>query len=137
MRCAASKVESEEQAGRWTVDSKIAELLQAALNRTNRGELKWQAFSGDSFRAKIGPGFLHIQKGSDQVSHDGVEFYPVVTYSIQVSDAQVRVVAEDETSQGNEHYPLLHDLFLAARKSALGSDRVIDEMLDSLLGSAK
>jgi hypothetical protein len=119
------------------MDNKIRDLLQAAIDKTGRDELSWTAFDSDSFRAKIGPGYLHIQRGSIQVSPDGVDFYPAVTYSVQISDAQGRVVAEAETREMREDFGLFGQLFEAARKAALGSDRVIDDMLHTLRGSRR
>lgn len=119
------------------MDNKIRDLLLAAFEKTERDELPWTAFDSVSFRAKIGPGYLHIQRGSIQVSPDGVDFYPAVTYSVQISDAQGRVVAEEETRESHEGFDLFDQLFEAARKAALGSDRVIDDMLHTLRGGGR
>src|SRR5437868_6072613 len=114
------------------MDDKIRDLLRAALEKTEAGGLKWAAFDSGSFRAMIGPGHLHIHRGTTQASHDGDNFYPVDTFSVQVTDAKGRVVAEAEVMEGNDHFWLFDNLFNEARKSALGSDRVISDMLVAL-----
>jgi hypothetical protein len=119
------------------MDSKMQALLGSALAKTEGGGLEWQAFSSDAFHARIGPGFLHIQRGSTELSSDGENFSPYVTYSIQVSDSQGRVVAEAEVVkyQDQDAFRLCDRLFEAARKSALKSDHVIDDMLKTLQGA--
>ena len=42
-------------------------LLEAALRGTQNGRLRWNAFDSESFRAKIGSAFLHINRGSKLV----------------------------------------------------------------------
>jgi len=118
------------------MDNKLRELLDAAIEKTERGGLEWTAFDSESFRAKIGSGYLHIQRGSTEVSDDGEHFCSRTTYSVQVSDSQGRVVVEDETIEGDQGSALFSRLFQLARKSALSTDRVLDEMLRTLRGGA-
>jgi len=113
-------------------DSKLRSLLEAAAEKTERGGLAWQAFDDESFRAAIGTGYVHIQRGSTQASDGDGDLHPVTTYSVQISDAQGRVVAEDDATVGFEGFAPFARLFEVARKSALGSDRVIEDMLQSL-----
>ncbi|MBA4188405.1 MAG: hypothetical protein C0467_10410 [Planctomycetaceae bacterium] len=118
-------------------DSKLRSLLEAAAEKTERGGLAWQAFDDESFRAAIGTGYVHIQRGSTQTADYDGDLHPATTYSVQISDAQGRVVAEDDATFGFDGCGPFARLFEAARKSALGSDRVIDEMLHSLSSPAK
>src|SRR5436305_7212124 len=121
------------------MDNKLYNLLEAAREKTEAGELKWQAFDDESFRAAVGSGFLHIQRGSTRLEDDSGELVPAVTYSVQVSDEQGRVVAEADVTEGFSagDFTVLASLFLAARKSALESDRVIEDMLGSLRGGQR
>jgi hypothetical protein len=119
------------------MNSKLRELVEVAIEKTERGGLEWIAFDSESFRAKIGSGHLHIQRGSTELSADGENFHPATTYSVQISDVQGRVVAEDEAAEGYDGYTLFNRLFQAARKSALATDRVIDDMLHSLRTSSR
>ncbi|MBN9122027.1 MAG: hypothetical protein J0I06_23280 [Planctomycetes bacterium] len=114
------------------MDTKLLELIEAAVKETERGRLEWTAFDSESFRAKIGSGYLHIQRGSTEVSDDADRFYPRATYSVQVSDAQGRVVSEDDVTEGFQGAAPFARLFVVARKSALASDRVIEDMLHLL-----
>jgi hypothetical protein len=116
------------------VDSKLRDLLQAALDKTNSGAVEWTAFNSESFRARVGAGHLHIQRGSIPVETDERDRYWVTTYAVQVSDAQGRIVAEADAREGTESFALFDRLFDTARKTALGSDRVIEEMLHTLRG---
>ncbi len=114
------------------MDSKLNELLDAAIKQTERGKLDWIAFDDESFRSQIGTGFLHVQRGSTEVSDDGERFFPRATYSVQVSDAEGRVVLEGDMTEGFQGAGPFIRLFEVARKSALRSDRVIDDMLQTL-----
>lgn len=119
------------------MDSKLHNLLEAAVSKTEAGKLDWLVFDDESFRTKIGSGFLHIQRGTTELSSDGETFSPYDTYTIQISDSQGRVVAEAQAVQNRDDARLCNRLFEAARKSALKSDHVIDDMLRTLQGSAK
>lgn len=119
------------------MDNKVRELLEVAIDKTERGGLEWTAFDSDSFRTKIGTGYLHIQRGSTEMSTDGDTYHPHVTHSVQISDSQGRVVAEDEATEGFDGFALFNRLFNAARKAALATDRVIDDMLHSLRNGAR
>jgi hypothetical protein len=119
------------------MDKKLHDLLEAAIDQTERGGLAWTAFDSESFRTKIGTGYLHIQRGSTKLSADGDDYFPADTYSIQVSDAQGRVVAEAGVVEGADGFQLFARLFQVARKSALATDRVIDDMLHTLRGGLR
>ena len=119
------------------MDSKIHDLLEAAIEKTERGKLEWAAFDSESFRTRIGSGYLHIQRGSTELSEDGERFFPRATYSVQISDSQGRVVVEDQITAGFEGSVILSKLFEAARKSALATDRVLDDMLHTLRGGPR
>jgi hypothetical protein len=116
------------------VDKKVSDLLEAALTNTRRGQLQWQAFNAESFRTRIGSGSLHIQRVPTQVSSDGTDVQPAVAYAVQIADGQGRVVAEEEVIEHNLGSTLLQNVFEAARKSALGTATVLDEMLNALRG---
>jgi hypothetical protein len=118
------------------MDTKLIELIEAALKETERGKLEWIAFDSESFRTRIGSGYLHIQRGSTEISDDGEHFSPRATYAVQVSDSQGRVVAEEEMTEGFQGSGPFVRLFELARKSALATDRVLDEMLRTLQGGA-
>jgi hypothetical protein len=119
------------------MDSKLRELMEVAIEKTERGGLEWTAFDSESFRAKIGSGYLHIQRGSTELSTDGETFHPHVTHSVQISDAKGRVVAEDNATEGFDGFVLFNRLFEVARKAALATDRVIDDMLHSLRAGSR
>jgi hypothetical protein len=116
------------------MDSKLHQLLQTAVEKTARGGLRWKAFDDESFRAPIHPGYLHIHRGSTRIEGDDGEMLPAATYSIQISDGMGRVVAEEGAVEGgqDQDFPLLHNLFRAARTSALGGYQVIENMLSHL-----
>lgn len=122
------------------MDSKLSDLIEASLDRTEAGKLVWESFDSESFHAQIGSsGGLHIQRGSTQVTI-GVEdsqLHRVTTYSVQVSDHEGRVVTDAEVVEGDAAFRSCHNLFLAARKNALQSDRVLSDMLESLGGAKK
>jgi hypothetical protein len=109
------------------MDSKLRDLLQAALDRTRSGKLSWQAFGSESFRARVGSGSIHIQRAV--IPDDDTP--PATKYSVQVANALSQVVAEAEATEGRSepNLPLLHNLFTAARTSGLGGYEVIDEMI--------
>jgi hypothetical protein len=118
------------------MDDKLRELVQEAIEKTKNGSLKWTAFDEDTFRARIGTGFLHIQRSSTQLSSDGETFYDAETQTVQISDERGRVAAEGEAAIGYDGFGILNELFLEARKSALGTDKLIENMLHSLRSGA-
>ena len=115
------------------MEYKLQELLKVATNKTVVGDLRWRAFSDESFRVPIGSGYLHIGRGTTRVEDNG-DSHPVQTYSARVTDEQGRVVAEVDVTQGfdGEALALLTGLFEVARKSALKSEGVLDKMLEAL-----
>lgn len=147
------------------MNDRIRDLVTAAITKTESGELKWTAFTSDSFRTKIGTGHLHIQRNYETREDDPnpatgtSQSYSVQTYSLQITDAQGRVVAEEEalgtkesfgwTTATPQHtkisdpsqppilmtkYKLFEQLFLAVRNAVLKSDQVIESMLQELTG---
>jgi hypothetical protein len=118
------------------MDNRLRDLVEAAIEKTERGGLAWTAFDSESFRATIDPGHLHILRS---FSADDATDATTSMYFVQVSDAQGRIVSDDEAGPDRvgdaKSFPLFDRLFQAARKAALGSDRVIDDMLHTLRGS--
>lgn len=113
------------------IEKKIRELLEAACRKSEKGNLDWQSFSSEAFHAQVGSGRLHVRR--THVADEG--FAPEIT--VQVADGHGRVVSETHALPGDEDFSLLNSLFESARKSALKSDRVLDDMLQSLLGTSK
>jgi hypothetical protein len=115
------------------MDNKMREVLKAALDNTRAGTLSWEAFTPESFRARVGRGFLHILWG--MITHDA-EGNPVSVgqYTVQVSDGKGRIVADEDVlvTQQDGDSKLVQDLYRAARTSALGGYQVLDNMLDAL-----
>jgi hypothetical protein len=110
------------------MDNKLLELLQAAKAKTESGRLKWQAFDGESFRAAIGSGYLHIHRLLARIENDDGNSHPAATFSAQVSDEQGRIVADADATQGfsdGGEYRVLAELFDTARKSALTTKRCL------------
>lgn len=119
------------------MDKKLNQLIQATLAKTESGAIEWDAFDSESFRTRIGAGSMHIQRDSVELSQDGEAFYPYDRYSVQISDGMGRIVTEWDCIETNPDFKVLQKLFDAARKSALKPDHVIDDMLQSLLGTVK
>jgi len=119
------------------VDSKMSALINAALDKTRAGGLAWKAFSEESFRTPVGTGYLHVRRIWIPAEDDDRDPTPEVRYSVQVSDARGRVVAEEDVPAHGPDGPgrLLTDLFGAARESALGTSQVLEEMLLALRGA--
>ena len=122
------------------MDGKLRDLLQVTLSKTEAGALRWDAFDPESFRVRIGTGYLHLQRRTPDYSPRVIDAeiaeqmsFPKFEYAVQVSVAQGRIVTESEVVESlSDESGLVIQLFNAARKSALKSDRVIDEMLHVL-----
>lgn len=116
------------------MDSKLRNLLEVVVNRTRGGTLSWQTFGSEAFRARIGPGNIHVQRGTIAESSTEGGSTNALRYSAQVSNAFGQVVAEAEAIEGHTdpQLPLLQSLFDAARTSGLGGYRVIEDMLQAL-----
>jgi hypothetical protein len=115
------------------VDSKVLALLTSALNQTRAGKLTWQEFGSESFRTRIGPGWLHLNRTYSENENEDGERWMFEEYSIQISDERGRVIAEEEMkATGGAEGKLVQDLFRVARNSALGGDEIIEKMLHAL-----
>lgn len=120
------------------MDNVLLDLIQTATAKTKQGRLRWKAFDSESFRAPIGSGYLHVNRLLAQIEEEDGDRHPATTFFAQVSDEQGRVVAEATATQGfggGGDYAVLSELFEAARKSALMSDKVLEGMLEALRGS--
>ena len=114
------------------MDPKVRDLIQAALEKTQRGGLAWQSFDSNSFRAPAAGGYLHVQRGRFLLSAAGGE--AVLRYAAQVTNPLGQVVAEADAVEGrnDDDFTALQGLFNAARTSALGGYQIIDSMLSFL-----
>lgn len=119
------------------MEPKLQELVEAVTGKTSAGALTWRSFSDESFRVPIGSGYLHIVRDLTRVEDSDGDSRPARTYLVQVTDAQGRVVTEATATQGfgEGDYPLLDGLFDAARRSALQTEGVLDQMLATLRAS--
>ncbi|QEG25330.1 hypothetical protein GobsT_00540 [Gemmata obscuriglobus] len=118
------------------MEPKLQELLQAVIAKTPKGELKWRSHSDESFRLAVGSGYVHISRSPGRVEGEG-DASAARTYVAQITDAQRRVVTETQAITGQEgDAALLAELFEVARKSALKTESVLNEMLDVLRGIA-
>jgi len=116
------------------MDNKLRSLIEAATEKTATGVVSWVAFDDESFRAPIGTGFLHIQRGTTRVDNGDGDSIPALTHSVQVSDSQGHVFTEVESIEGDPDFIVLAKLFAAARKAAFSGDHVLDVMLGVLRG---
>lgn len=113
----------------------LQQLLQAAIDKTERGALAWTEFTPTSFRVAIGPNYIHIQRGSSRFDGDDDYVASETKYSIQVTDELGRVVEDADVYQitpPNVGFQLADRLFRAARNTALKSNKVIESMLARL-----
>lgn len=120
------------------MDNVLRELLVTATAKTREGRLRWKAFDSESFRVAIGSGYLHIHRLAAYHENDEGETRPATMYSARVSDEQGRTVAEADATQGfggGDDFAILAGLFEAARKSALKTDKVVEDMLEALRAS--
>jgi hypothetical protein len=117
------------------MNDRLLEVVKAATQKTIRGGLEWKAFDDQSFRTPVGTGFLHLQRGSTVFVDENEGECPIETFSVQVSNAQGRIVAEGNPTQGrSEAFVACAKLFEVARNSALKSDEVLEEILRVLKG---
>lgn len=120
------------------MDNVVRELLVTATLKTRDGRLRWKAFDSESFRVPIGSGYLHVHRLAASHENDAGETRPATTYSARVSDEQGRTVAKADVTQGfggGDDFVILTELFEAARKSALKTDKVVEDMLEALRAS--
>lgn len=118
------------------MDDKLKDLIRAALDKTAAGGLQWAGFGSSSFRAKIGSGHLNVLRSVDKWDDDASPDQATV-YTVQITDARGRVVAEYEAKIHQDDFKLLDELFRIARRSAFGTDQLIDDMLMTLRGGAR
>ncbi len=115
------------------MDSKLRELLQAAVSKTESGSLPWTAFDSESFRTRVGRGHIHVQRTA-AYDAGGNEVASGYRYAVQVSNSPGQVVAEAEAREGDPDpdLTLVKSLFTAARTAGLGGYEVIDGMIHAL-----
>jgi len=115
------------------MDSKLTQLLRTAVKKTDANSLVWSEFTPTAFRAKIGPGYIHIRKTFLTTPEDGEDF-STPSILVQVSDEAGRVVFEEERTESHsrDDYSLLESVFKVARASALGGYHILDNMLMEL-----
>lgn len=110
--------------------SDVARLIRALVDRSQRGELKWQPVEGHD------TGFLHTGRAGSVsiVSRDGDGMHPFV-FSILTPEG---VVGDSWSSvhggqRGYTDYaPTLEALYHIARRSAAGSTTLVNDLLKEI-----
>jgi len=116
------------------INDKEKRLVSLLLERTDHHSIKWRSTEVENeFEALIGDNRVRLREGINPFSA-GI----ATAYTVTLCDADGRIVdifsdtellSEDHQ---NKWYQILRDLYVEARNSALGSESVIDSLLDQL-----
>ncbi len=106
---------------------KFVKLLKELIIATKNGKVSWSETPDENeFRVVLGPGMVRV--GRHEVVGEDVQSYKYFSAKLLNRDANL-VEELHEEQQG-----LIAELFEAARRSARGSDRLLDDMLADVEG---
>jgi len=106
------------------MNNKVIALVDSLCKATQKDRVKWSPVLTDVFRAKVGPGHVTI---SHELEQNDEKTWKCI--GLRISDAKGRIVENTDLQENSDFYPLFDGLFQAARRSAMSSDSIIDEML--------
>jgi hypothetical protein len=113
-------------------------LVQLLLRRTTQGKLDWrEAIKSDAFQVAFTDKVVRIREVPPREPDD------VPDYLIQLVNSDGRVVDEfNQVMLGNAGnagigfwWEKMHDLYDMARRTALGSEKILNEVLSELRGN--
>jgi hypothetical protein len=111
--------------------SKTMALLDALLQATSHGEVRWEdTASEDVFRTWIGDGGVKIGEALHADEDESV--FGRKTYTAWVLNPKDEVVDQIELGPTAAGYSVLEGLFTLARRNARNADDVVDNMLSAL-----
>ncbi|MFY0528849.1 hypothetical protein ACN28I_38710 [Archangium gephyra] len=109
------------------VNSEFLGLLKALLEKTQAKKVKWiHTTESSAYRIALGDGVVRIENSVDE---DGDRYCSATLLNRR---GQMLDEITQYTGANNPHWPLLYDLFSAARRSALAVDDVLSSMIKDL-----
>lgn len=103
----------------------VADILSTLLERTNQDRIRWQTTADDeTFLVVLGNSSVSISEGS-------VGSYPK-QYTLKILNQDGREIERMDSVQPSPYDYLLSDLYLKARRVALGVDSQLDTLLQEL-----
>jgi hypothetical protein len=112
-----------------SVENRIA-FVKKVLEVSQRGEVKWERHSSNAFRALIGSYTVLVIEETGMVDLDQAPDYSIV---IRSKEETLDIMEPGEIAKpGFNGYNALREIYQCARRSALGADRAIAEMLKKL-----
>jgi hypothetical protein len=102
---------------------KFIKLLKELKSATENGKVSWsETMDENEFRVVLGPGMVRI--GRHEALDEEDQSY--LHYSAKLLNRDANIVEE---LRGMDEQGLIADLFELARRSARGSERLLDDML--------
>jgi hypothetical protein len=111
------------------MNEKLVNLATSLTAATQRGQIQWEATLSDVFRASVGSGYVTVSEGNE-VSYG--ESYTFI--SMRITDQKGRLVESVFFNEGGVSHDVGVKLLVAARRSALNSNAIVDEMLEAIGG---
>lgn len=111
---------------------KLKQLIRVLADQTERGQLRWAEVDEDTFRAEVGDALIRIGRGTRRVEVEDGDWLTVPSYQITVTNADAKVVEDEECQEGDLTFTAVDRTFRAARRAAHRSDAVLDEILRTL-----
>ena len=111
------------------MNEKLLKLAVSLTQATERGQVNWDATLSDVFRASVGKGYVTVSERFDP------ELDNPIIHTLQVTDNKGRVVElADYNTNHNDILGNVKALYMAARRSALNSRTIVDDMLAAIGG---
>jgi hypothetical protein len=110
-------------------------LVRLLLKKTERGELDWrEAVSANTFQVALTDKVLRIRTTPSRVTDEDVDFHiELVNSEGKIIDTFTDVeLHQSEEDRDTRWYVQLRDLFDMARRTALGSEQILNELLSEL-----
>ncbi len=121
-----------------TLETALA-LVQNLYARTREGEVDWQETGHDrTFEATLGDFVLRMTQVPDSDYPDQPDFELRVLSNLtrkeieKITNGSLRPVMDRSTAEGLNPYNLLDSTYEMARRKALGADRALESLLQSL-----
>lgn len=111
------------------------ELVRRLVLRTEKGLLDWKpAVEDDAFQVSVNENTILFSR--EHGSAGGAFDYFITLLNSKGDEADsFSDVTLDDGSPGGEWFDVLNDLFESARRTAMGSDKVLKKILDDLGGA--
>jgi hypothetical protein len=112
---------------------KQVRLIERLIQKTNAGEVRWEQTGNDDVYQAAFPNYgVRVERVFDKW-HNDVEGYTVFVLNSEGTEVdEMSDTTFMEVNFARSPFLQLQDLFMGARRTALGADQALDEILNDL-----